>query len=132
MFSSFPYKTCTNNTCKCYTEVFVPVASLNGMVGLPYLIIRSLIGSTKNVWSYAYTNAKWIYTSETFACTISDCAIVRKLLHVILTCISISWCSVDDNFKWTPRIWYSSFNFVEVNFVPESDETFSKSHQPNS
>ena len=35
-----------NNTRKCDTEGFVPVASLNGVVGSPSLFIRSLIGRT--------------------------------------------------------------------------------------
>ena len=38
-----------NNTCKCDTEGFLPAASLNGMVGLPFLFIRSLIGTTKKM-----------------------------------------------------------------------------------
>ena len=35
-----------NNIPKCYTEGFVPVTSLNCMVGSPPLFIRSLIGGT--------------------------------------------------------------------------------------
>ena len=35
-----------NNTRKCDTEGFVPVASLNGVVGLSSLFIISLIGRT--------------------------------------------------------------------------------------
>ena len=35
-----------NKTCKCDTEVFVPVASLYGVVGSPSSFIISLIGRT--------------------------------------------------------------------------------------
>ena len=36
-----------NNTHKCDNEGFVPVASLNGVVGSLSLFIRSLIGSSR-------------------------------------------------------------------------------------
>ena len=35
-----------NKTRKCDIESFLPVTSLNGMVGSPSLFIKSLIGST--------------------------------------------------------------------------------------
>ena len=38
-----------NNTHKCDTEVFVPVASLYGVVGSLSLFIRSLIGRTGKI-----------------------------------------------------------------------------------
>ena len=38
-----------NNTRKCDTEGFVPVASLNGVVGSSSFFIRSLIGITRNI-----------------------------------------------------------------------------------
>ena len=38
-----------NNTRKCDTEGFVPVASLSGVVGSPSSFIRSLIGITVKI-----------------------------------------------------------------------------------
>ena len=35
-----------NNTHKCKTEAFVPVASLKGLVGSPYSFMSSLTGRT--------------------------------------------------------------------------------------
>ena len=110
---------------------FLPVASLNGVVGSPSLFIRSLIGSTRKIWSVVYINAKWIYSSETLACTISYCEIVRNFLHFTSACLLILWCSGSANIKWTPWVWISYFNSVEVNIVPAFDEIISKSHQPN-
>ena len=75
-----------NNTRKCYTEGFIPVASLNGVVGSPSLFIRYLIGRTRKIWSVVYINEKWIYVSKTLACTIRECAIVHNVLHVTWTC----------------------------------------------
>ena len=46
-----------NKTRKCDTEVFVPVASLCGVVGSPSSFIRSLIGRTGKIWSVVYINA---------------------------------------------------------------------------
>ena len=57
-----------NNTCKCDTEGFVRVASLNGMVRLPPLFIRSLIDSTVK-YDLSYTLIKNEYT-------------LPKILHV--------------------------------------------------
>ena len=57
MFSNF-VSTCTvafhtkhgqNKLHKCNTEGFVPVASLNGMVGLTSSFMSSLIGSIGNI-----------------------------------------------------------------------------------
>ena len=89
-----------NNICKCYTEGFIPIASLNGVVGLKYSFIRSLLDGTVKIWSYVYINTKWIYAPETLVCTISECAIVRKVIHVTSTCMFIYWCYGDANVKW--------------------------------
>ena len=43
-----------NKTCKCNTDGFVPVASLNGMVVLPSLFIISLMGRTEK-YDISYT-----------------------------------------------------------------------------
>ena len=43
-----------NKTRKCDTEGFVPVASLYGVVGLPSLFIRYLIGITRK-YDLSYT-----------------------------------------------------------------------------
>ena len=118
-----------NNTRKCDTKRFVPVTTLNGVVGLLSSFIRSLIVSTGKIWSIVYIYVKWIYASKTLAFTISECEIVR---HVTLTCPFISWCSVDANIKWTPKVWHTSWNSVRVNYVPASYEILSKCQHPNS
>ena len=41
-------------------EGFIPVASVNGVVGLPYLFINYLIVSTGKIWSAVYINKKLI------------------------------------------------------------------------
>ena len=120
-----------NNMRKCDTKCFIPVASLNGVVGLPYLFIRSLIGRTGKIWYVVYMNEKWTYTSETLAFTIRECSIVRNFLHVTFTCPLISWFSVAANVKWTPRVCHSSLKSVKVNCNLPSAENISKSHQPN-
>ena len=120
-----------NKTFKCYTEGFVPVASLYGVVGSPSSFIRSLIGRTRKMWSVVYINVKWTYTYGTLACTIRACATVRNVLQVTSTCPFISWCSGAANIKRTPRVWNSSLNSVKVNCVPASAEILSKSHHPN-
>ena len=127
---SFPTTHKKNNMRKCDTEGFVSVASLNDVVGY-YLFIRYLIGKTRKIWSVVYMNEKWIYASETLACTIRECAILRDVLHVTSTCPFISWCSGAANVKRTPRFWNSSLNSVEVNCLPASSEILSKSHHPN-
>ena len=121
-----------NNMHNCDTEGFVPVASLCGVVASPSSFIRSLIGITGNMWSFIYINAKWIHNSENLACTIRECITVRNVLHVTSTCPFIYWYSGAVNVKWTPRVWYSYLNSVEVNCVPAPDEIISKSHHPNS
>ena len=120
-----------NNMRKCDTEGFVPDSSLCGVVGLPSLFIRSLIGRNGKIWSVVYINVKLTYASKTLACTIRDYATVRNVLHVTSTCLFISWCSVAASVKWTPRVWHYSLNSVEVNCVPASAEILSKSHHPN-
>ena len=119
-----------NNALKCDTEDFVPVAGLNYVVGSPSLFIRYLIGRNRNIQYDVYINAKWIYASETLACTIRDCAIIRNVIHVTLTCPFIYLCSRDANFKWTPRVWNYSLNSVRVNFVHASAEILSKCYHP--
>ena len=47
-----------NNTYKYDTEGFVPVGSLNGMVGSSSSFNRYLIGSTGKILSVVYINAK--------------------------------------------------------------------------
>ena len=121
-----------NNTCKCDTEVFVPFASFNGVVGSPYSFIRSLIDRTGKIWFVVYMNEKWIYAPETLECSIRECAIIRNVLHVTSNRPFIYWCSGAANFKWTLQVWHSSLNYVEVNCVPASAEILSKSHHPNS
>ena len=111
-----------NNIHKCDTKGFVPVAGLNGVLVLPYLFIRSLIVSNGKMWSIVYMNAKWRYAYETLACIISECAIVRNVLHITSTCPFISWCSGADNVKWTPWVWNHSLNSLEVHCVPASAE----------
>ena len=120
-----------NNTRKWDTEGFVPVAILCGVVGSSSFFIRSLIGRTGKMWSVVYINAKWTYTSGTLACTIRECATVRKFLQVTSTCLFISWCSGAANITRTPRVWKSSLNSVEINCVPASAENISKYHHPN-
>ena len=121
-----------NNTCKCDTECFVPVTSLNYVVGSLSSFIRFLIGRNGNIWSVVYINEKWIYDSETIAFTIRECAILHKILHVTFTCQFISWCPGAANDKWDSRVWHSSLKSVKVNYDPVSAEFPSKSHHPNS
>ena len=121
-----------NNTRKCDTEGFVPVASLHGVVGLPNCFVRYLIGRTGKRWSIAYINEKWIYASTFLACTIKECAILRKVLHVTLTCPFIYWCSRTANIKWNPQVWHSPLNSAEINCFPASTEIISEFHHPNS
>ena len=45
-----------NKTCGFYTESFVPVASLFGVVGSPSWYTKCLIGITENIWSVVYIN----------------------------------------------------------------------------
>ena len=110
---------------------FLPAPSLNGVVILSSLFIRSLIGSTRRIWSVVYNNTKWIYASETLACTISDCAIVRNVLHATSTYLFITLCSGCDNIKIALQVWHYSLNSVDVNCIPASAEIISKSHHPN-
>ena len=135
-FSTYTVAFCTthgqNNTRKCDTDSFVPVASLNGAIGSPYSFIRYLIGRTREIWSVVYINTKWIYASKTLTCTIRECAIIRNVLHVTLIFPFISWCSGAANAKWTPRAWHSSLNYIEVNCDTASVEILSKFHHPNS
>ena len=121
-----------NNTNKFDTEDVVPVASLNGVVGLPSSFIKYLIGRTGKIWSVVYIDKKWIHASETLACTIREWAIVRNNLHVTSTCLFIYWCSGTSNIKLTPRVWHSSLNSVKVNCDLEYAEIISNSHHPNS
>ena len=120
-----------NNTRKCDTEGFVPVASLCGVVGSLSSFIRSLIGRKGKIWSVVYINAKWTYTYGALSCTIRECATVHNVLQVTSTCTFISWYSGAANAKQTPRVWHSSLNSVEVNCVPASAEIIYKSHHPN-
>ena len=93
-----------NNTHKWYTEGFISVASLKGVVGLPSSFIRSFIDSTRKIWYIVYINAKWIYASETLVCIISECSILCNITHVTSTCPFISWCSGAANVKRTPQV----------------------------
>ena len=101
---------------------FCTFSSWNVVVRFPSSFIRSLIGSTGNKWYVVYINAKWIYASETLACTIRECTTLRNVLHVTLTCLFISWCYGAGNVKLTPRVWHSSLDFVELKCVPASYE----------
>ena len=120
-----------NNTRNCDTEGFVPVASLCGVVGLPFSFIRSLIGRTGKMWFVVYINVKWTYNYGTIAGTIRECATVHNFLQVTSTCPFISWCSGAANVKLTPRVWHSTLNSVEVKCLTESAEILSKSYHPN-
>ena len=120
-----------NNTRKYDTVRFVPVTSLNVVIGLLSLFIRDLIGRTGNKWSVLYMNTKWIYASKTLAYTIRECEIVRNVLHVASTCTFIFWCYRDANIKWTPWVWHASLNSVKVNWAHASAEILSKSHHKN-
>ena len=71
-----------NKTRRFDTEGFVSVASLCGIVGSLYWFTKCLIGRTGNIWSVVYTNERCIYPSETRACTILECEIVRNVCHV--------------------------------------------------
>ena len=139
MFNAF-VKTCAvafrtkhgqNKTRKCDTEGFIPVKSLNSVVGSPYSFIKPLIDSTRKIWSSIYINAKLIQASKKCACTISECVIVCNVLHVTSTCLFISWCSGASNIRRTLWVWHYSWNSVEENCVPASSEIISNSHQPN-
>ena len=68
------------NTRKYDTEVFVPVASLSGVVGSPSSFIISLVGITRKMWSVVYINVKWTYTSGALACTTREYETLRKVL----------------------------------------------------
>ena len=112
-----------NNTLICSTEGFVPVASLYGVVRSPSSFIRYLMGRTGKIWSIVYINSKWIYSSKTLACTIRECVIVRKGIHVTLTGPFVYWCFVTNNVKWILRVCNSSLKSAEVNSVPASAVT---------
>ena len=47
-----------DKTRKYDIEGFIPVESLNGVVGLPYSFINYLIGSTSKIGSAVYINVK--------------------------------------------------------------------------
>ena len=110
---------------------FHTCCKFNVVIGSLSLFIRSLIGITGKIPYFVYINAKLIYDSKTLACTISECGIVRNVLHVTLTCLFIYLCYGDTNVKLTPRVWHSYLNSVEVNCAPASAEIIYKSHQPN-
>ena len=114
-----------NHTRKYDAEGFVSVSSLNGVIVSPSSFISYLIGRTRKIWYVLYINGKRIYASKTLACTIIECAIIRNVLHVTSTYRFISWCSGSANVKWTPRVWHSSLNYVEVNCFPASTEILS-------
>ena len=86
------------------TEGFMPVDSLCGEVGSTSWFDKCLIGRTRNIWSVMYIYEKCIYLSETRACTIIECAIVRNVLHVNSTWPFIYSLSSDANDTLTPRI----------------------------
>ena len=121
-----------HNARKCDTEGFIPVASLYGVVRSLSLFIRSLIGRMVKIWSFVYIDAKLIYASETLACTITECSIVRNFIHVTSTFPFISWFSGASNVKLTLQVWHSCLNSVKINCVPASAEILSKSHHLNS
>ena len=121
-----------NNTRKCDIKGFVPVGSLNGVVGSAFSFIKSLIGRTGKIWSVIYFNENFIYTSETVAYTIRECAIVRNVLHIISTFLFISWSLGAANVKCTLRFCHYSLNSIKVNCVLISAENLSKSQHSNS
>ena len=86
----------------------------------------------EKTWYVVYINAKWIYSPKNPVCIISECAIVRKVLHIILTCPLIYWCYGAANIKRTLQVWHSYLNFVKVNWYPGSAEIISKSHYTDS
>ena len=68
-------------------------------------------------WNYS------IYHKRVCTCT--------QRFNVTSTCPFISWCLVSANIKWTPQVWHSSLNSVEVNCIPASDEILYKSYHPS-
>ena len=75
---------------KCFTEGLLPVASLNGVVGLTSSFIRYFIGRTgKYNMLYTLMQNEYMHASETLAFTIRECEIVRNILHVTSTFPSI-------------------------------------------
>ena len=124
------YNTWKNNKCKCDTEGFVPVASLNRMVGSPSLFIRYFIGITRKYdLSYTLTQNEYnIPKSRVYHKWVRN---FRNVLRVTSTCPFIYFCSRADNVKLTPQVWHALLNSVKVNCVPASAEIHSKSHQPN-
>ena len=121
-----------NKTLRFDTEGFVPVSSLWGVVGSPYWFTKCLIGRTGNIWSVLNINEKCIYLLETHAWTIIEYTIVRKFCHVTSTWPFISWRFGAANASCTPHTERPSWNYLEVNCMPDPVWIISISHQPNS
>ena len=139
MFNAFPSKYavvfCTNHrqnrTHKFNTEGFLPDASMCGVVGSLSWFTKVLIGRIRNMFWVVYIHAKCIYSYETCAYTIIECAIVNKVQHITSTCTFISWWSDASKVRHTTRTEILSWNSFEVNCVLESVWILSKFHQPN-
>ena len=133
--STFLVAFCTthrqNKTHGFYTEGFVPVTSLCGVVGSPSWFTKCLIGRIGNIWSVMYINARCIYLSESHAFTIIDCVVVCNFRHITSTWPLIYWWSGASNAILTPCIERPSWNSLEANFVPVLYWTIYISHQPN-
>ena len=93
-----------NKTRRFDTEGLVPVASVCGVVGSPSWVIKCLIGKIVNIWWVVFINSKCMYSSETWVCTIIECAIVLNFHPVTSTWPLISW-------------WYGSAN---VSCIPHT------------
>ena len=103
------------NWCNYFcTECFVPVSSLCGVVGSQSWFTKYLIGTTKNILSVLYINAKCIYFPKIRAYTISKCAIVRNVCHVTSTWPFIYWWSGATNSSRTMRTEIPSLNYLAL------------------
>ena len=72
------------------------------------------------------------YSSETCACTIIECVIVRYVPPATSTWPLIYWWSVSDNASCNPQKERPYWNYLKVNFVRASLWILSLSHQQNS
>ena len=90
------------------------------------------MGRTGIIWSVVYINAKCIYSPETHARAIIECAIVGNFCHVTSNFPLIYWWSGAANASRTPRTVRPYWNYLEVNCLPSSVLTISIFHHPNS
>ena len=131
MWSNFLYNKRRNRTRRFYTEGFVPVDSLCGVVGSPCWFIKFLIGKTINRLWFMYINAKCMYYPKTCVYTIIECEIFYNLRHVNSTWTLFYWLSSDTNVSLITNIEIPSWKYLEVKFGPAAVCILSKSHQKN-